>query len=37
MEQAYALALPTAEPAVVVPAGHAEQPDAREPLFTTAP
>ena len=33
-----ALELPMAEPAVVVPAGHAEQPDARdEPLLATVP
>ena len=37
-EQLAALALPMAEPTVVVPAGHAEQPDAREvPLFATVP
>jgi hypothetical protein len=38
VEQANALALPIAEPAVVVPARHALQPDARdEPLFATVP
>ena len=37
-EQALALVLPKAEPAGVVPEGHALQPDARdEPLLATTP